>query len=430
MCPDIEWQVDDDSGQQTVAKTSAPKRSSRWQKIAIGFVIFLGIGLGVIYRSIPEPPPRPTPASVPLITPTVPPPPGVVATIDREAQALADGDLRTFQSIQDPDDAAWQQHQLDPSVFNAWGRPRLGALYTIVESAALSDRQAWADVVQFRDGQYFRETRFYRLRDDRWVRMRPTFDAAVWGNPQTLDLGHFSVTFYEKDEALARIVTAEYERVYQQVCGDLACADETGASPVDKFDLVLIDLPQIDPSQAQMDLLPMYLWLNQRSSFVLSPPRLTGVYIPDQNDRPVSCDQPVEREACYNLSFRIASDLSGGSTHWLQTSNGFAFAWAIGYWEVMRLTPGASTLFQPYFLASHDEPLESIWTGYGSFARIEATILIKLVEDRYGSAAVAKLLRAIPKATSVPDLMKLSGLSYADLQQDWQNWLKEFRSTQ
>jgi len=48
MSPDIEWHVLDEEGQQTIART-APKQPSRWQKIALASVAFLGVSLGVFY---------------------------------------------------------------------------------------------------------------------------------------------------------------------------------------------------------------------------------------------------------------------------------------------------------------------------------------------------------------------------------------------
>ena len=58
MSPDIEWHVGEDAEQETIARTSVPRRSrrSRW---AVLIAIGLGVGLGLVYRSIPEPPAKP-----------------------------------------------------------------------------------------------------------------------------------------------------------------------------------------------------------------------------------------------------------------------------------------------------------------------------------------------------------------------------------
>src|SRR5512141_2560157 len=94
--PDLHWHVGEDQDQETIAHASSPRRSRRnW--LAILLVVIIGASLGVLYRSIPEPAARPTP------TPTVPPTPTrqpvpakLLETIDREAQALADGDFKAY----------------------------------------------------------------------------------------------------------------------------------------------------------------------------------------------------------------------------------------------------------------------------------------------------------------------------------------------
>ncbi len=40
-------------------------------------------------------------------------------------------------------------------------------LYTIVDNGTLPTNRLWANVIQFRAGQYFRQTRFYQLKDQR-----------------------------------------------------------------------------------------------------------------------------------------------------------------------------------------------------------------------------------------------------------------------
>lgn len=65
MSPDVEWHVVDEAGQQTVVQT-ASKQPSRWRKIALVAVAVLGVSLGVLYSTIPEPPPPPTPPATPV----------------------------------------------------------------------------------------------------------------------------------------------------------------------------------------------------------------------------------------------------------------------------------------------------------------------------------------------------------------------------
>src|SRR5512143_572690 len=67
MSPDIEWRVGEDAEQEIVARISSARRSRRSLWILI-IVIGLGVGLGWLYRSIPEPASRP---SAPTFVPTI-----------------------------------------------------------------------------------------------------------------------------------------------------------------------------------------------------------------------------------------------------------------------------------------------------------------------------------------------------------------------
>src|SRR5512147_2588306 len=95
--PDMQWHIDEDAEEETSVTVTEPRRSLRW--LAILLAVILGVGLGIMYRSVPEPAPRPTAAPQP--TPTrLAIPAKLFETIDREAQALADGDLATYLEVQ------------------------------------------------------------------------------------------------------------------------------------------------------------------------------------------------------------------------------------------------------------------------------------------------------------------------------------------
>src|SRR5512134_2112130 len=137
--PDIHWHVGEDKDQETIAHASSPRRSRRsW--IVVLIVVVLGVGLGAMYRSIPEPPPRPTP----LPSPTRPAVPAkLYASIDREAQALADGDVETVIALHEPQDAQMTERQRRN--LKAWGRPTGDrSLYEIIDFNLRSQTKAWA----------------------------------------------------------------------------------------------------------------------------------------------------------------------------------------------------------------------------------------------------------------------------------------------
>jgi hypothetical protein len=87
MSPDIHWHVGEEAEQETIVRTT-PARQSRRSWIALLIVVLLGIGLGTLYRSIPDPAPRPTSPPTPPPAPTHPAIPAkLFEAIDRDALA-------------------------------------------------------------------------------------------------------------------------------------------------------------------------------------------------------------------------------------------------------------------------------------------------------------------------------------------------------
>jgi hypothetical protein len=426
MGPDIEWRVDGSSGQETVVKTPPPP-PHRWRKIAIVLAIGLGIGLGVIYRSIPQWLPRPAatplPAPTPLPTSTLLPLPRVADTIDREARALADGRLPDFIQSQDPADPAWVSRQSE--VFAAWGRPATGPLYTIIETGTLPDDRAWADIVQFRDGDNFRETRFYHLLDRQWLRIAPVADEGFWGPEQTLQTAHFTVTYRAADMGLASVVAQNWEEVYKQVCGDLECEQgQPAATP--QFQM------RLQPGTFESDLEEQ----NNQVRLIFPSPRITGVYLPDLGDNPPRYELPPAPAVYDKFVYVIARDSSGGLSVWPQEMASEEFLNAIVDWELARVNGQSkrSLLFQPAQLSSPNliAP-ELLWTYGPTYTQhtvalmwTETTALIDFIDEQYGADKVVEFLHTLGVAGSLSAAFDQIGPPYTQVKQDWQVWLKQF----
>lgn len=220
MSPDIHWHVGEDSEQETVV-SSTPGRRPRSSWLAIVIVVLLGIGLGTLYHSLPEPPPPLTPLPSLPPTPTRPAIPAkLFETIDREALALAAGDFEAYRGVHVPGGPTEQ-----PQGFTAWGRPGDDRpLYVIVNFALRTDTYAWADIRQFRVGRYFRETRFYVRENDRWLR-RWEPDIFLWnGQEEHVRTPHFDVTYAVEDRDVISPTLRQLEADYQSLCRDLGCA--------------------------------------------------------------------------------------------------------------------------------------------------------------------------------------------------------------
>ena len=426
MAPDIEWYIGSEAGEQTVAKTAPSPKPPRRRRLVVALIVLLGIGLGVAYSSIPSPP---APAPTPTIVPTPQPIEALAVTIDREAQALADGRLQNFMQLQDPDDIQWRFRQLNS--FKAWGHPpEYTHLYTVIDSGTLTTDRAWADISQFRDGQFFRETRFYRLQDGRWLRTQPA-DSSFWGEEQTAATAHFTLIFRERDATLAPPAAQAFEQAYMKLCTDLGC-DNSLPSPVS---LTLDYRPEVTQATLRGD--------NEQITFTLPSPRVQGLYLQTLYYSAVGRNETIDRLVYGNLALPMAYAVSGGDAHWTRTTDGYALALAVGDWVRYRLgvTEGDSALYRPELLASQDLPaLEALWTWpvvptaapsrAQEMVMAEASALIAFIDQTYKPERVIELLHVLPRAQSLSQAIQLLGLPYDEFRQQWQDWLQPYRPDQ
>jgi hypothetical protein len=433
MSPEIDWQVQDDRGQEEIVHTLRPK-TPRWRPIAIGVVILIGVVLGVVYRSIPEP--LPPPAPTPILTPTPAPPPKIEETIDREAWAIAQGYMQEFMNLQDPTDETWQQKQA--MAFRAWGRPTSGGLYTIVESGTLSSERFWADVIQFQDDLYFRQTRFYQLRNNRWSRIAPPLDASFWGAEQTAQTLHFNLVYRAKDAAGAHLLADRFETFYQRVCQDVECNAVTPSTNLSLTLKFLPDMTTADSLGGTSSSVP--------TTYAFPSARLTGLYYQDPNALTpienqisnVNTYGHIETTLLASIVF-LAAGNAGNPVRWQTAQNGTALVGLIANWEQARIEPNQLGYDDTYWhgvLAANPTrlPLEALWTSWPLTSTqssdidlywAEATALIKFMDEQYKAEMVVQFLHAIAPATSLQNAIESIGLDYRDFVQKWQAWLNK-----
>jgi hypothetical protein len=419
MSPDIEWRISDDAEPETVVTSS--RRPSRARTVGVAVAVCLGIGLGLLYRSIPEPPPRPAPTAVP--TPAPAPPPQVTDTIDQEAVALASGDLRTFLNLQDAADPTWYQAQL--GFFRTWGRPTSGPLYTKVASGTLTGDRLWADIVQFRRGQYFRQTRFYQLKDERWRRVAPATDASFWGEEQAAATAHFNLKFRARDAGLAAAIAEQYEAIYARACRDLKCPDQGTLPAEGKLQIILG--PEVTT--------PLVDWRNNQLIYTLPSPSLAGLTFQTQPGHHPSPDRPFNQSVVESIVYYIARLSASHISTWPQDVSSVQFLGIIADWENLRLMgqPSRRLLAYPDQLASRDLPdLATLWdlapinsSQMAELRWIESTALIVFIDEHYGADKVVTFLHALGQAASLSDVIQSMGVSYPDFQQKWRAWLKQ-----
>jgi hypothetical protein len=439
MSPEIDWQVQGDHGKEDIVHTLQPQ-APRWRPIAIMLVIAIGVALGVIYRSIPEPPrtPTPTPTIVAL-------PPLIAEVVDREVQALANGDKDAFLSIQDPNDASWYQAQAD--AFAAWGQaPATNPEYTVIETGTLADNRMWVDVRQWHgEFSYVRETRFYRLRDNRWLRTRP--DVSFWsGQDARLSTTHFEVMYPKEDLSLAQIIVDRFERAYVAVCGDLHC--EIG--PTSRV------LPQVLTMTLVLTQTDTFTTIDQGQYVTITFPSPRMLRIADRWGVP---DDSIDAMAIDQLVVPVARIVSGGADRWFKSSDGVLFFNAIAKWERPRAKSVTSEFFvidnrtnQLIRLTAHENnlgqsqqtyidqlqdaqlvPLKALWSwplnlppdsSMFDTMKIEADAMIGFIQFRYKPDGVPRLLLALKPAQSLPEAIERSlETKYEDFEAEWLKWI-------
>jgi hypothetical protein len=409
--PDIHWHIGDGADQETIAKATSARRSQRsW--IAILIVVILGAGLGALYRSIPEPAPRPTsPAQpTPRPTPTYPAVPAkLYASIDREAQALADGDVETVIALHTPQDTQmteWQRNNL-----KAWGRPTDDRpLYTIIDFNLRSQTKAWADIRQFRNGRSFRETRFYVWSEDRWLRSEP--DPFFWSEQsETLDAPHFHVIYFIEDRDLVQPVINQLERARDKLCVDLGCDGAPLTYSLRLNSSVTSGWPISDDGR----------------EIRFASPRLMGVYedaVPLGNEG---------LNLIWTLAWTTVLQRTYGQPSVVDDRANNPLLWAISRWAAMRAAdrPDIEWLSEVKVdLKKRPLPLETLWdnvsqSNYQAIYGL-AYATVHFIEQEYGALSIPKLLQVFGTAQSFADVVENGlGVPFAKFEQKWQAWIKQ-----
>ncbi len=413
--PDIEWHITDRTDPEVIVSDSR-RRPPRWRWVTLLLMIVIGIGLGVAYRSIPSPalPPTPVPSLTPRPTPTYPAIPAkLFQTIDREAQALADGDVQTYLDLHVYEDTFWTQQFT--STFQAWERPTDGQpLYSIVDFNQRTSDKAWADIRQFHNGHSFRETRFYVWDNDRWLRDDP--DPFFWsGRVETLDTPHLRVIYAAEDRELAQAETDQMEELFTSICANLGC---TAVTQLFTFTVNMNNYQQVGGNFGE----------DGRTLSLLSP-RVTGVY--EGTRPPYLRSDPLP----YLMSWIIAQRIAYGRPvdSLFPAPNGVIMMHTIGNWAVNRINNWTATEELQIKSMKSDLrpplPLEEIWKPVSDDnwqkSYMQAFAVVYFIEQEYGHAAVSNILKNIGRAQSFSDLIEKGlGASFAEFDQKWQAWLQ------
>ena len=406
--PDLHWHIGEDADQETMTQTTSPRRSRRgW--IALLIVVVAGVGLGVAYRSIPEPTPHPmsTPPSTPL-PPVMPIP--LSEAIDREARALADGDVDTILAMHMPEDQAWTERKR--STIEPWGYPSLnGPPYTIIAFNLPTPTRAWVDIRQFRSGRFFRETRFYRWNKDRWLRSEA--DPSFWSDQtETLNTPHFHVIYFIEDRNFVRPVVDQLEKARDSVCADLGCSVTPLTYTLNLNTSVTNGWPISDDGR----------------EIRFASPRIIGVY---EDGSPLG-DEGLN--LIWALAYTTVQQVAYGQYPAVKDERAnLPLLWAIGDWAATRAAKRPDINWEQETedeLQKRPLPLETLWSNVTEnndqpvFHRAYATI--QFIDQEYGAQSMPKLLKAFRTAQSFAEVIgKGLGVPFAEFDQKWLAWFQQ-----
>ena len=464
MSPDIEWRVGEDADQETIAQTAHAPRSWRKRWVVIS-AIGLGVGLGLLYRSIPEPLPKPIgPTLVPTVIASplspLPPPPTpepLDIAVERDAEYLAS--LKTNNGVTfNPALAQMPQAYADwyaalQNAYGDWGPPSYQTLYTVFETGTLPSGVMWVKLGQFRHGDFYRHTRFYRLVNDRWIWTLP--DASFWSGATAAamagdagTIGPITIDHPIEDAPAIGAVFDRFTRAYQNLCESLKCSPPSDRSRLWTPGLTLSIT--IQPLLMQ----PIVQDRGSTLSIDLPSPRVVGYY-EDAN----APGDPYVSMAYATLIDPVVRLASGDYTRWETDRSGELFLQAIATWKRARLSDELFLMgmfYQPTILppsSAHmpdgqliplnqryverfrqDElvPLVSVWnwTTQGYFGPLEhvatqeAEAMVIYIEERYGQEGVVRFLNSLGKAHSLEDAIEAAlPVSFEEFNRQWTKWI-------
>ena len=472
MSPDIEWRIGEADDQELIArvKPAAP----RWHKPALLAVIIVGVGLGVAYASIPEPlkpPPTPTPRPTVIAPPRPTLPPilsasnegnSLTAAIERDALTLADQagennfDLRLagIDTIADEDRASWYYDLLSSS--GRWGRDG-DPSFKIDATGTLPDGTTWVEIQQARHGVNFKQTRFYRLDDQRWQMRLPS--RTFWGGHfraiNTLSLSptltspliSFEMLYPLEDEALAPLVADRFSRALMYLCIELGCPIKDSPSLAWGQPIALTVSIRATAPYAVRD-------TGRTVSVTIPSPRVTGYY-----EVPETQGDPIESMAFDSLLAPAARLAAGYAAHWpddhhrelllnaiiaglhVRVSDEYALSPLFvqptrhdSVSSALQLNgPAARVHYQQLFAGEDLLPLETIWrwrpddallSGSTRLAEIEAEALIAFLDQQFGGDSVIRFLRTLGTTDSLPlAIERALVMNYSDFVIGWEQWI-------
>lgn len=170
----------------------------------------------------------------------------IESTILLEGRAWVTQDRELAQTLIDSNaPAGWRNRfELIQSVYRRWSGQTAQMPQVEVRDLEVRGDVARVETVVTQPGATwaptpYRETRFYRRVDGRWLRTAP--DATFWGQQQTTDTPHFHFIYYDRDAQAVKGLAAQAETLYAGLRTDV------GLEPAPATAVITVEiLPRID----------------------------------------------------------------------------------------------------------------------------------------------------------------------------------------
>jgi hypothetical protein len=303
---------------------------------------------------------------------------------------------------------------------------------------------------QFRNGDFFRQIRFYRLQDNRWVWTLP--DRSFWSG--TVETRTFSfpgsyplaMIYPVEDRPFASTAAERFARAFPYLCSSLRCpSDQETLQPwLHTITLTIV----VDP-----DALNFHGAQAHGDSLTITLPslRVVGYY-----ENPYRPGDPLTSLAYDTLIDPVTQIATGDYQRWSTQHGGALFLESIANWQRLRVqervnpsdiffkppralsaTDGTTRSDQEFYASLLKDmplvPLISLWdwpVDDSSFnllfdaAKTETDAVIVFIRERYGAAGVVKFLNVLGRADSLPTAIE-QGLNtkYTDFAKQWMTWI-------
>lgn len=170
----------------------------------------------------------------------------IQSTVDAEAWAWQNSKGAIAQNLIDGEaDSDWAQSlRWSQEWERRWAGEEAQKPVFEVERVELRDDLALVDVLAIKPGRPwlstpYRETRFYRRIEDRWLRTSPRIE--FWGAKRTLDTDYFHLEFYQRDAEAIEAAVDKLDALYVELRRDAGLG-----TPATNYKLAVEVLPRTD----------------------------------------------------------------------------------------------------------------------------------------------------------------------------------------